>query len=95
MFCTEAFSSSSHFVPEGQVKIAQHFSAGSAVPERSTSPGGTTETRSPDRRERSAVPPGLDYAQSTQTQLKCWAIIECPSGAELSCKRDLCVSIHR
>jgi len=42
----------SHFVPEGPLKIAQHFSAGLTVSERSTSPRGTTETL----RNRAIVP---------------------------------------
>jgi len=44
------------FVPEGPLKIAQHFRAGLAVRERSTSPEGRTETLRPVRTIANVLP---------------------------------------
>ncbi len=48
------------FAPEGHLRIAQRFIAGSEVPQGLFRPGGTIETHSDE--SDSIVPPGLDGA---------------------------------
>jgi len=68
------------------LKIVQHFSAGLAVTYRSTSPGGTTETLRLARSSHTFCRPSGTLLRSIHeiSAPKCWARVECRSGAKIS-----------
>src|SRR5262249_10211226 len=68
-------------VPEGRLKVAQHFSAGKAY-EQASSPVGTADHRAGQDRKVSAIPTGLDFRLLAYPALKCWATFGRPSGTE-------------
>ena len=69
-------------VPEGHLKLAQHFSAGAAMGKPQVPPG----TAAPVA-DDSVVPAGLAGGITTYPALKCWAILRRPSGTGRSVPR--------
>ena len=69
------------FVPEGRLRIAQRFIAGTGRSDCLASPGGTIEIVC--ARATSIVPPGLiDLFAIPNPAINRWAILKCPSGAK-------------
>ena len=80
-------------VPQGRPKIAQHFSAGSAMVGRTKSRQGRPIQGADD----SVVPAGLAGGIAAYPALKCWAILSRPSGTATTvprrCKKLRCARL--